>query len=335
VRRRAGRRFQLCAVCVCLAACSNHVPRAARAAAPALPQPTVSGRTPEASVELLSEQVQAIAIAPVGTSVFVTEREAVGAIGFDEDLTVVQAEAVLLGAAASYELTTKELARAKGLTQAHGGISQRELEQAISDQENAVGALAAARDAVRALGKTDADLDRIIASRVIDSAAGAQSHPSPLVKWAIANVIEVDVPWFRIGQSVRVSVPAYPDRTFDGTVSRIDAVLDPETHRGKLRVRVLDPDNALRPGMLATFVIRVGPSRKAIAVPMSTVVREGDGSMTAWLTTDRHHFLQRIVRLGLAEDGRYEVLDGLRVGDLVVTEGGVFLSDMLHAMVPE
>ena len=53
--------------------------------------------------------------------------------------------------------------------------------------------------------------------------------------------------------------------------------------------------------------------------------------MTAWVTTDRHHFEQRIIKTGLRRDDRVQILDGLRRGELVVTDGAVFLSNMLSA----
>jgi cobalt-zinc-cadmium efflux system membrane fusion protein len=61
------------------------------------------------------------------------------------------------------------------------------------------------------------------------------------------------------------------------------------------------------------------------------VVREADGTMTAWVTTDRHHFAQRIIKIGLRNDDRVQVLDGLHGGELVVTDDAVFLSNMLQA----
>jgi len=65
---------------------------------------------------------------------------------------LIQAESTLIGSAATFDLTNKELARVKGLA----GISQRELEQATSDQQTADGALQAARDPVRVFGNTNA-----------------------------------------------------------------------------------------------------------------------------------------------------------------------------------
>jgi multidrug efflux pump subunit AcrA (membrane-fusion protein) len=53
--------------------------------------------------------------------------------------------------------------------------------------------------------------------------------------------------------------------------------------------------------------------------------------MVAWVTTDRHHFVQRTIKTGLRRDDRVQVLEGLRRGELVVTDGAVFLSNMLEA----
>ena len=88
---------------------------------------------------------------------------------------LIQAESNLIGAAATYELTTKELARAKDLYTTSVGVPQRELEQAISDQQTADGALKAARDAVLVFGKTHAEIDQMIASRKIDPALVVRS----------------------------------------------------------------------------------------------------------------------------------------------------------------
>jgi cobalt-zinc-cadmium efflux system membrane fusion protein len=58
-------------------------------------------------------------------------------------------------------------------------------------------------------------------------------------------------------------------------------------------------------------------------------VRAGDGTMTIWVTTDQHHFTQRKVKLGLQSADYDQILDGLKPGELVVTDGAVFLDNML------
>jgi cobalt-zinc-cadmium efflux system membrane fusion protein len=276
------------------------------------------------TVELAASQVNAIQIEPVGTYRFDAERDGVGNIDFDEDLAIVQAESTLVGAAATLELSSKALARLKGLYEANGGVPQKELEQAISDHETAEGALEAARDAVRVLGKTDAEIDRMVATRRVEA-------PHSSRRWMVANITESDTPFVRVGQDVTAEVLAYPGRTFHGKVSKVYATLDPNTHRTRIRCSIADPAQELRAGMLADFTIRVQDPIEAIALPADAVVREGDGSMTAWVTTDRHVFRQRTLTVGLRQSGHVQILAGLERGDLVVSAGGVFLSNLLQA----
>ena len=355
---------------------------------------TANANTPqqsssEAALDLSPSQLNSIKIEPVGSYQFPVEKDAVGNIDFDEDLSVqvfpayqgtiiktfgelgarvqkdqplytikspdlIQAESNLIGAAATLDLTNKELARVQGL----GGVSEREKEQATSDQQTAEGALKAARDAVLVFGKTNAEIDQMIASRRIDPALVVRSPiagkitykvaqpgflvqpgnvPAPYsvadvaIKWMLANVSETDVPLFHIGQPVQVKVMAYPDHAFQGKVSKIYETVDPNTHRVTIRSEIADPNDELRPGMLANFVIRVHNPVEAASIPANGVVREADGTMTAWVTTDRHHFVQRIIKIGLQNDNQVQVLDGLRRGELVAADGAVFLSNMLSA----
>lgn len=271
---------------------------------------------------------------------------------------LIQAESTLIGAAAALELTSKELVRARELYATDVGVAQRELEQATSDEQTAEGALKAARDAVRVFGKSEAEIDQIISSRRIDPALVVPSPisgqvtsfngppgllvqpgnpPAPYtvsnvsIKWMLANVVESDVPLFHIGQSVQVKVMAYPDRVFHGKISKIYAAIDPDTHRITTRSEISDPRDELHPGMLANFTIEVHNPVEATAIPANGVVREADGTMTAWVTTDRHRFVQRVVHTGLRNDGQVEILAGLQRGELVVSDGAVFLSNMLQA----
>ncbi len=290
---------------------------------PQAPATASTATQAEATVELAPSQLSAIKIEPVGTYLFPVEKEAVGSVSFDEEPSTVQAESTLIGAAATFDLTDKELARAKDLYVGTNGVSQREMEQAISDQQTAQAALKAARDAVRALGETDAEIDQMIAAGKIESAPVMR-------KWAGANVLESDSPLYHVGQPVEVKVMVYPGRVFTGTVSTIYATVDPNIHRVLMRCAIADPQNELRPGMLANFAIRVQDPMEATAIPANGVVRNGDGTMAAWVTTDRHRFSQRIIKIGLQRDGQYQVLEGLQRGELAVTDGAVFLSNILY-----
>jgi len=97
------------------------------------------------------------------------------------------------------------------------------------------------------------------------------------------------------------------------------------------RSEIADPQHELRPAMLANFTIQVQEPVESVAIPMNGVVRNGDGTMAAWVTTDRRRFSQRIIKVGLQHDGLFQVLEGLQRGELAVTDGSVFISNILYA----
>lgn len=277
----------------------------------------------EAAVELTTSQLKAIKIEAVGTFSFPVECEAVGSVSFDEDPTIVEAESTLIGAVAALDLANKTLARLRDLGQTNG-IAEKDLEQAVSTQVAAEAALKAASDAVLALGKTDAEIGAMISSGKIPPAPEGEH-------WLIANVTESDSPLLHVGQMVQANVAALPDRIFAGKVFRIYNTVDPNTHRVTVRCEVADEKNELRPGMLADVTIRVQEPVEATSVPFDAVVRESDGTMTAWVTTDHKKFIQKAVKTGLRANGHVQILDGLQRGELAVTEGAVFLSNLLNA----
>ncbi|HTX05975.1 MAG TPA: efflux RND transporter periplasmic adaptor subunit [Steroidobacteraceae bacterium] len=278
------------------------------------------------SVELSASQLDTVQVAPAATYRFPIEKRELGNVAFAEDPAIVQAESTLLGAAATLKLTGKELRRARLLYKTQG-VSAREVEQATSDEQTAAAALAAARSAVRALGKSGAQIERMIATGHIDAPAAAGAA----TQWVEANVFETDIPLIHPGQRVRVRLMAYPGKTFTGRVYHIYATVDPNLHRQTVRCEVADPRHELRPGMLATVTVELRTPVQALAIPADGVVREGDGTLTAWVTSDRRHFTQRVIKAGLREDGEVQVLEGLRPDELVVTRGAIYLDNMINA----
>ncbi|HUA55839.1 MAG TPA: efflux RND transporter periplasmic adaptor subunit, partial [Candidatus Sulfotelmatobacter sp.] len=221
----------------------------------------------------------------------------------------------------------------------------------------AAGALNGARDAVRIFGKTDAEIRRIEETHRIDSrmpvpspisarVTARQAGPGQFVQpggnpvytvadlstvWMIAKVAETDIPLIHLGQEADVKVLAFPGRTFRGKITYIAASVDPDTHRVLVRSEIPDPGHELLPEMFATFVIRTGQTYTSPAVPAGGVVREGDGTMTLWVTGDGRRFDRRTVHIGLQEDGFDQVLDGVKPGERVATDGALFLSNALTA----
>jgi cobalt-zinc-cadmium efflux system membrane fusion protein len=268
---------------------------------------------------------------------------------------LLQAESGLLAAAGVLELQKRVLARALNLLKA-GGSAQKDVDQATSDQQTAEGNFKAGKDAVRIFGKSDAEVEQILVDRKVDSTLVVPSPisgrvvarnaapgfltqpgiaPAPFTvadlstMWMLANVIETDAPAYKLGQEVEVRVPAYPDKVFKGHVTALGAMIDPNTHRQLVRSEIDDPEHLLRSGMFASFVIRVGDPVRSLAVPAEGVVREGDGTMTVWITKDSRRFTKRTVKVGLQQGGWTQILEGLSPGDTVVTDGAVFLSNKL------
>ncbi len=268
---------------------------------------------------------------------------------------LLAAESNLIAAAGVLDLTSRNLARLQELYKTRA-VSQAQLEQAISDQQTAEGNLRAGRDAVRIFGKSDAEIDKIVADRLADPTLVVASPingritqrnaapgllvqpgnpPPPFVvadvntMWMLANVAEIDSPAFRVGQKLQVQISAFPGRVFDGTVTIVGAIVDPNTRRVLVRSEIKDPQHELRSGMFANFVISIAAPQQSPAVPINGVVREGDGTQTVWVTSDRRRFTQRTVKIGIQRDGYRQILDGLQAGELVATDGAIFLSNML------
>jgi len=371
---------------------ANAAPENTDPSTPTVASPGTGDPLTAQSVALTETQLASVKVEPVDERLFPIEKEAVGSIDFNEEMSVqvftnyqgriielfgkvgdevekgqrlftiespdlIQAESTLISAAGVLDLTTRALNRAKGLYETRA-IAQKDLEQATSEHQTAEGALKAARDSVRLFGKAEQEIDRIVTERRLDPVLVVPSPiagritarnaapglfvqpgnpPAPYTvtdistMWMLANVAETDVPALKVGQQVTVKVKAFPDRVYDGRITTISQMVDPNTHRALVRSDISDPHHELRSGMFATFVIRTGDPVRSVAVPVNGVVREGDGTMTVWVTTDRRHFVKRTVKIGLQRDGYHQILDGLQPGELVATDGAVFLSNALRA----
>lgn len=121
------------------------------------------------------------------------------------------------------------------------------------------------------------------------------------------------------GHRLQGSVAAFPGRTFDGTVSTVDARVDPATRSVTVRGDFANPDRALRPGML--MEVRVSrPERQALVLPEIAIVQVGRESFVFRVAADGK--VERVpVEVGARAGGRVEVSDGLAAGDRIVVDG--------------
>ncbi|MFZ5746332.1 MAG: efflux RND transporter periplasmic adaptor subunit [Pseudomonadota bacterium] len=128
----------------------------------------------------------------------------------------------------------------------------------------------------------------------------------------------------RPGQVIEARAAAYPDQPFRGTIASIDPVLNPETRAATVRAILPNGDLRLKPGMLLNVTISA-EARRAPAVPELAIVSDGDRSFVFVVDKDTVHRVP--VRTGLRQGGMVEVLEGLRPGQRVVTEGVVKIAD--------
>ncbi len=127
-----------------------------------------------------------------------------------------------------------------------------------------------------------------------------------------------------VGQPVTVHVTAIPDREFTTRVSYVAPTVDPPTRRVVVHAVLGNADGALRPEMLANAAIQTSAEVSAAAVPRAAVIYEGDRARV-WVMPSDHDVALRQIRLGRELDDRLEVLQGLAVGERVVTRGALFI----------
>lgn len=277
----------------------------------------------------------------------------------------VQGQNDLVTAVAGVERAKSKLALAKTVEQrqrellAIRGGALKDLEQAQSDLVSAQGdmrsaeiSLAAVRNRLRILGRTDAEidslekLDKIGAESIVHAPIGGTviqrkiglgqyitvgaSDPvftvgSLSTVWLIANVRESDAPRMKVGQPVEVSVLAYPNRTFNAKLAYVAPALDPTTRRLPVRAEIENPNRELLPEMFATFRIISGQERLTPAVPVDSVIYEGAQARVWVARPDSKSVVTRSIEVGDTVNGLVEVRKGLQVGETVVASGTLFI----------
>jgi cobalt-zinc-cadmium efflux system membrane fusion protein len=148
--------------------------------------------------------------------------------------------------------------------------------------------------------------------------------------WVVIDVYEKDISRLRLGTGVKVSVTAFPDRTFKGKISYVSDVVDEKTRTEKARVTVDNSSGLLKPGMFATVLTETpaGGTERLIAVPEEAVLIDGARNYV-FIQTAPDRFKRRDVEIGRNLGKRMEVTSGLKEGDPVVVNGAFILKSEL------
>jgi cobalt-zinc-cadmium efflux system membrane fusion protein len=266
---------------------------------------------------------------------------------------VGQAFADLAKADADRQLAELELKRQQELYAARAG-ARRDLETAQAAAARARAEYARASEKARLLRATGLDvtqdyeirspIDGEVIFRNVSPGLEVQGQyaggqPAELFTvgdigsvWVLADVFAIDVPRLVPGAAARVTLPAFPGRTFDGKVNWIAGALDPAARTARVRVVLPNPARELKPEMLGTVEI-AGRTREALSVPRSAVLRVGEQRVVfvedGRAPDGRVRFLRRAVEVEDEGGDRVAVTSGLAPGDRVVTSGAILLLGML------
>lgn len=148
--------------------------------------------------------------------------------------------------------------------------------------------------------------------------------------WALFDAFEVDLPFLSKGDPVEFTLQALPGKKFSGKISFIDPILNTTTRTAKVRVEVPNASLELKPEMYATANVSA-PLRNyknEIVVPQTAVLWTGKRAIVYVKQPDTNTpaFLMREVELGPSLGNSYVILNGLREGEEIVTNG-VFAID--------
>lgn len=263
----------------------------------------------------------------------------------------------LAAAVAAYRKASNRLALAKRTLQRsadlleHGAIAQKDLEAAQADfndasteDQNDLQALrlfGVTAKEIEEAGRQDVPITPELAVRAPVSGTVVQKLVSPgqyiqagtTICFAISNTTTVwvqghlrdsELPAVRVGDPAEVRGGA-GDRAFHGTVSYLGAMLDPATRTTPVRIVTANREGLLKKDQFVDLVIHTSAPRNVLTVPVSAVLYSGEDLPIVYRQASTGRFARVPVTVGERRGGLVEIVSGLRAGDVVVGEGGLFL----------
>ncbi len=245
----------------------------------------------------------------------------------------------------------KRLERAKKLLDINPQ-RRAELDSALTMRRTAEAKTGAMREKLLVYGLSVQDTDRIRASRRVVSELSIKSpvtgtvtertvNPGEIIDankelmkitnlsdvWVVAQVYDRDIAQIRVGSGASVSTDSYPNRIFRGRVTYIDPNVNQETRTAQVRVELDNPERILKIGLYVNVAFgSLGDAERTMPlVPASAVQNMIDRQIVFVPTGDQNIFSVKPVRLGTESNGRFPVIEGLNVGDKVVTDGSFLL----------
>lgn len=213
-------------------------------------------------------------------------------------------------------------------------VAQQDLDTAESKDASTDAALAAAKadmdkyQTLVAYTKITAPFDGVVTKRFADPGAliqagtASDTQTMPLVRVSDNYRLRLDFPVsvdyvkdIEPNDSVEVRVESLKGKMFTGKISRFTHEVDSTTRTMMTEMDVENPDLEIDPGMYATVVLKTERSPNALAIPIEALA---PGGKSVYLVNSQNEVEERPVTLGLETPAKYEVLSGLKEGDLVM-----------------
>lgn len=144
--------------------------------------------------------------------------------------------------------------------------------------------------------------------------------------WVLFDVYESDMPWVKVGDKINYTIQSLPGESFEGVITFIDPLINPETRVASARVEVKNPENKLKPEMFVSGVVSRNVNTSAskdIVIPKSAVMWTGERSVVyiKSIVSNKVNFKLREVTLGASLGDAYIIKEGLSEGEDIVVNG--------------
>lgn len=280
-------------------------------------------------------------IGDVGQQVTAGQALAVVSAG---DFGTIQADA--RKAEADSRLAAQTLSRQRELL-ADGIVARRDVEQAEADAARADAENQRARMRLAQYGVPAGAVDQKyrlaspLAGRIVERninpgmevRSDAAGQPlfvisSPDQLWLQLDVNEADIARFTPGSDLTVRAQSVPGGAFPAKVTHVADFIDPVTRTVKVRASVPNPQRQLRAEMFVTAEL-TGPAVSGLYVPTRAVFLN-DSRYFLFIDKGRNRFERREVTVGQDTGGTLPVLSGIQTGERVVTDGSLYLQQIVQ-----
>ena len=169
----------------------------------------------------------------------------------------------------------------------------------------------------------------------VDKSKAIYTISDPAQLWAIAEVKERDIAAVKLGQDAAFTTLAFPDEKFHGQVVLVGNQVEVGSRTVEVRIAANNADGRLKAGMFADVEIVTTILDSVLLISDSALETDGENQIV-FVALDGNKFEKRVVKLGLEQSGRVQILDGVKAGENIVTDGSFILkSEMLKGQLGE